>query len=118
MNSEQLIEEAKAIAAELETRAIPDADGSVNWIGLVYMSEAERFQLQVLNDNLYAGRCGIALFLAALAQVSGESRLGNLALQTLQSLRRQIQTLDSESQQRNAKQLILPYRYGERVQLS
>lgn len=103
LNSQQLIEEAKAIAAEIETRAIPDPDGSVNWIGLVYMPEEERYQLQVLNDSLYAGRCGVALFLAALYQVSGESRLSNLALQTLQSLRRQIQTLDPESQQRTAR---------------
>ncbi|MDZ7960293.1 MAG: type 2 lanthipeptide synthetase LanM family protein [Aulosira sp. DedQUE10] len=103
LNSQQLIEEAKAIAAEIETRAISDPDGSVNWIGLVYMPEEERYQLQVLNDSLYAGRCGVALFLAALYQVSGESRLSNLALQTLQSLRRQIQSLDPESQQRTAR---------------
>lgn len=103
LSSEQLIEEAKAITAELETRAIPDADGSVNWIGLGYVSEAERFHLQVLNDSLYDGRCGVALFLAALAQVSGESSFRNLALRTLQSLRRQIQTLDPESQQRTAR---------------
>lgn len=102
LNSQQLIEEARAIATELEARVIPDPDGSVNWIGLVYMTEAERFQLQVLNDSLYDGRCGVALFLAALCQVSGESSLGNLALQTLQSLRRQIQ-IDPESQQRKAR---------------
>lgn len=103
LNSQQLIAEARAIATELEARAIPDPDGSVNWIGLVYIPEAERFQLQVLNDSLYDGRCGVALFLAALSQVCGESRFRNLALQTLQSLRRQIHTLDSESQQRNAR---------------
>lgn len=103
LNSEQLIEAARAIAAELEMRAIPDPDGSVNWIGLDYEPKAERFQLQVLNDSLYAGRCGVALFLAALCQVSGESRFGNLALRTLQSLRRQIPTLNRESQQRTAR---------------
>ncbi|MFN6565701.1 type 2 lanthipeptide synthetase LanM family protein [Dendronalium sp. ChiSLP03b] len=102
LNSQQLIEEAKAIATELEARAIPDPDGSVNWIGLVYIPEAERFQLQVLNDSLYDGRCGVALFLAALSQVSGELRFRNLTLQTLQSLRSQIQ-IDPESQQRKAR---------------
>ncbi|BAY08493.1 type 2 lanthipeptide synthetase LanM family protein [Calothrix sp. NIES-2098] len=103
LNSQQLIAEARAIASELEARAIPDPDGSVNWIGLVYIPEAERFQLQVLNDSLYDGRSGIALFLAALYQVCGEPCFRNLALQTLQSLRRQIQTLDPESQQRKAR---------------
>lgn len=100
LSSEQLIEEAKAIAAELEARSIANPDGSLNWIGLSYELKAERFQLQVLNDNLYDGRCGVALFFAALCQVSGESHFHNLALQTLQSLRRQIQTIDLESQQR------------------
>jgi type 2 lantibiotic biosynthesis protein LanM len=103
LDAEGAIAEAKAIAAELEARAIPDPDGSINWIGLVYLPEAERFQLQVLNDNLYAGRCGVALFLAALSQVSGESRWGNLARRTLHFLRQQIQTLDRQSQQRLAR---------------
>ncbi|MBW4623879.1 MAG: type 2 lantipeptide synthetase LanM family protein [Cyanosarcina radialis HA8281-LM2] len=97
------ISEARAIAAELEARAIPDPDGSINWIGLVYLPAAERFQLQVLSDDLYAGRCGVALFLAALSEVSGESRWGNLARRTLHFLRQQIQTLDRQSQQRLAR---------------
>jgi type 2 lantibiotic biosynthesis protein LanM len=103
LNSEQLIEEAWAIATQIETRAIPDSNGSVNWIGLGYELKAERFQLQVLNDSLYDGRCGVALFLAALYQVSGELRFSNLALQTLQSLRQQVQTLNPESGQRTAR---------------
>jgi type 2 lantibiotic biosynthesis protein LanM len=103
LNSAQLIEEARAIATELQARAIPDPDGSTNWIGLAYMPESERFQLEVLNDNLYGGRCGVALFLAALNRVSGESRFRHLALQALHSLRQQIQTFDLESQQRAAR---------------
>jgi type 2 lantibiotic biosynthesis protein LanM len=103
LNPEQLIEEASAIAIELEARAIPDPEGSVNWIGLTYMPESERFQLQVLNDSLYVGRCGVALFLAALDKVSGQSRFRYLSLQTLHSLRQQIQTFDPEAQQRAAR---------------
>ncbi|WP_009630792.1 type 2 lanthipeptide synthetase LanM family protein [Synechocystis sp. PCC 7509] len=103
LNKVQLIEEAKAIAIELEARAIPDPDGSINWVSLIYMPESERFQLHVLNDNLYSGRCGVALFLAALAQVSGESRFCDLALRTLQSFRQQIHSFDLESQQRSAR---------------
>jgi type 2 lantibiotic biosynthesis protein LanM len=103
LTSEQSIAEARAIAAELEARAIANPDGSLNWIGLSYEMKAERFQLQVLNDNLYEGRCGIALFFAALYQVSGESHFRSLALQTLQSIQRQIQTIDLESQQRIAR---------------
>jgi type 2 lantibiotic biosynthesis protein LanM len=103
LNSTQLIEAAREIASEIAIKAIPDPNDSVNWIGLGYELRAERFQLQVLNDSLYDGRCGVALFLAALSQVDGDPRLGKLALQTLQSLRRQIHTLDLESQQRTAR---------------
>ncbi|WP_019500707.1 type 2 lanthipeptide synthetase LanM family protein [Pseudanabaena sp. PCC 6802] len=103
LNSEQAIAEAKKIAAEIEARAIAEPDGSLNWIGLGYEIKSERFQLQVLNDNLYEGRCGVSLFFAALSQVSSDSHFRNLALQTLQSMRRQIQTIDRESQQRIAR---------------
>lgn len=100
LSSAQLIEEARAIANALEKTAIIDPDGSANWIGLGYVPEAERFRLQVLNFGLYDGRCGVALFLAALDKVAREPRSRDLALRTLQPLRRQIQTFDLESQQR------------------
>ncbi|MEJ6487390.1 type 2 lanthipeptide synthetase LanM family protein [Nostoc punctiforme UO1] len=100
LSSAQLIEEAGAIANALEKTAILDPDGSINWIGLNYVPEAERFRLQVLGSGLYDGRSGVALFLAALNKVAGEPRSRDLALRTLQPLRRQIQTFDLESQQR------------------
>jgi type 2 lantibiotic biosynthesis protein LanM len=103
LSSAQLVEEARAIANALEKTAIIDPDGSVNWIGLSYVPEAERFRLQVLDSGLYDGRCGVALFLAALDKVAGEPRSRDLALRTLQPLRRQIQTFDLESQQRMAR---------------
>lgn len=103
LTAEQWIEEAKAIATVLEKTAIPDPSGGINWIGLSYVVEAERFRLQVLNHSLYDGNCGIALFLAALAQVTGESRFANLSLRTLQSLRQTIHQLDPDAQQRVAR---------------
>jgi type 2 lantibiotic biosynthesis protein LanM len=90
--SGQLLEEVRAIATELETKAILEPDGGMNWIGLSYVIEAERYQLQVLNDSLYEGRCGVALFFAAFYRVTGEVHFRNLALRTLQSLRQQIQS--------------------------
>ncbi|MFN6514132.1 MAG: type 2 lanthipeptide synthetase LanM family protein [Nostoc sp. CreGUA01] len=103
LSSAQLVEEAKAIANALAKTAIIDPDGSVNWIGLSYVPEAERFRLQVLDSGLYDGRCGVALFLAALDKIAGEPSYRDLALRTLQTLRRQIQTFDLESQQRMAR---------------
>lgn len=103
LSSAELIAEASAIAANLEMTAIPDPDGSVNWIGLGYVHEAERFRLQVLSHSLYDGRTGVALFLAALSQVTNDLRSRDLALKALQPLRRQIQTLNLESQQLMAR---------------
>lgn len=99
LSPEQLIQKARVIATELETKALQDPDGSLNWIGLGYVAEADRFQLQVLNDSLYDGRCGIALFFAALYQVSHEPRFCNLALRVLQPLRRRMRAFDATSQQ-------------------
>jgi type 2 lantibiotic biosynthesis protein LanM len=103
LSSEQLIQEARNIATELETRALQDADGSLNWIGMGFVPEAERFQLQLLGDGLYDGRCGVALFLAGLYQVTQESQLSELALQVLHPLRRQLEMLNPDAQQRFAR---------------
>lgn len=67
------------------------------------MCLAERYQLQVLNNCLSDGRSGVALFLAALSQETGDSRYRDLALRTVQSLRRQIHTIDPETWERMAR---------------
>ena len=103
LSSEQLIQEARKIATELEARALQDADGSLNWIGMGFVPEAERFQLQVLEDGLYDGRCGVALFFAGLYRVTQEHRFSELALRVLQPLRRQLEILDPDAQQRLAR---------------
>ena len=103
LSSEQLIEEARKIATELEARALQDADGSLNWIGMGFVPEAERFQLQMLGDSLYDGRCGVALFLAGLYQVTQEPRFSELALRVLQPLWRQLEILDPDAQHRLAR---------------
>ncbi|MDJ0691518.1 MAG: type 2 lanthipeptide synthetase LanM family protein [Xenococcaceae cyanobacterium MO_188.B32] len=103
LSSEQLIQEARNIATELEARALQDADSSLNWIGMGFVPEAERFQLQVLDDSLYDGRCGIALFFAGLYQVTQEPRFSELALRVLQPLRRQLKILEPDAQQRFAR---------------
>jgi type 2 lantibiotic biosynthesis protein LanM len=90
-SNEQLLVEVRAIAAEIESRAIPEPNGGINWIGLGLVDEAERYQLQVLGESLYEGRCGIAVFFAALYQVTGEKHYCDLALSTLYALRQQIQ---------------------------
>ena len=103
LSSEQLIQEARKIATELEARALQDADGSLNWIGMGFIPEAECFQLQVLENSLYDGRCGVALFLAGLYQVTQSPRFRDLALRVLQPLRRQLEMSNPDAQQRFAR---------------
>jgi type 2 lantibiotic biosynthesis protein LanM len=103
LTTQQLLESAQAIAQSIQERAIKGADGSVNWIGLGFVPNVERFQLQILRDSLYDGNYGIALFLAALDHVSGDNKSRDLALGAIQSLQKFLQITDGDNAQRFAK---------------
>jgi lantibiotic modifying enzyme len=51
----------------------------VTWIAVQPLAGTERFQIQPVADDLYSGRVGIAVFLAALHRVTGESRFAEFA---------------------------------------
>jgi type 2 lantibiotic biosynthesis protein LanM len=80
--------EAERLALELDRRSISDLRNEINWLGLAVVAETERVQLQPLGDALYEGRCGVALFLAALHRTTGASRPRELADRALASVRR------------------------------
>jgi type 2 lantibiotic biosynthesis protein LanM len=101
---EQLLDSAQAIAQSIQERAIKGDDGSTHWIGLGFVHEARRFQLQILNDSLYDGNCGIALFLAALDRVQGDGQFRGLSLGAIQSLRKFLQTANKDDAQRFARE--------------
>lgn len=105
LTSEQLLQQAQDIATEIQERAISGGDGSLTWISLIFVPSAERFQLMPLGDSLYDGNCGIALFLAALAHVTGNTQFRDLALRAIQSLQKVLQTSDAESAQRFARDI-------------
>lgn len=105
LTSSQLVASACAIAQEIQSHAIREADGSVSWISLGHIPNAERLQLQPLNQSLYDGNCGIALFLAALARFTGRSQFHDLALSALQPLRKVLQTIDTQAAQRLAERI-------------
>ena len=92
----RLLDEARAVALELEVRAIHEAAGGVNWLGLALVHEAECYQLDMLGDSLYEGRCGVALFLGAACQVLGAPHFGELALHAVRPLRERLRTLDPQ----------------------
>jgi len=62
--------EAIAIGDRLVATAIGDHTGAVEWLGIEVTEDAERSSYGPLGLSLYAGRTGMALFLAALARES------------------------------------------------
>jgi type 2 lantibiotic biosynthesis protein LanM len=95
--ADDLVRAALAIGLELERHALTDGRQAVNWIGLKYLEGADRYQLDVLNESLYDGCSGVALFLAALARITGERRFADLSLRSLHSLRTVLRETDPRS---------------------
>ena len=90
LTSEQLVQQAIAIAQKLQQRGIYHQEG-VSWIGLGLRPNAPGFQLQSMSNNLYDGCCGVSLFFAALAKITQDREWQDLALKTLQPLRQTLQ---------------------------
>ncbi|WNZ43923.1 type 2 lanthipeptide synthetase LanM family protein [Leptolyngbya boryana CZ1] len=86
LSHDALLAEAIEIAQRLQERAISAPDGSVTWLAPQFMPQDERFHLQPTDNGLYDGKLGIALFLAALAQVTSENQYRHLCMHTLQEL--------------------------------
>jgi type 2 lantibiotic biosynthesis protein LanM len=105
VNSEQLLASADTIAQEIYSRAIAEVEGSVYWIGLNYIPNVERFQLQPLDESLYNGNCGIALFLAALDYLKGSSQFRQLILGALQYTCKVLQSDNADLTQRFAQNI-------------
>ncbi|WP_414581495.1 type 2 lanthipeptide synthetase LanM family protein [Scytonema sp. PCC 10023] len=105
LSQTHLVYEAVEIAKELQKRAIHSANGSATWIGIGYLAEAERMQLQPLEYGLYDGVCGVALFLAALAKITGDLEFRDLAFSALQDLKKTLQDTDALAQSRMTKQM-------------
>ncbi|MBD2449030.1 type 2 lantipeptide synthetase LanM [Nostoc sp. FACHB-152] len=102
---EALVQQAVSIAKEMQQTALRAADGSITWMGLEYVPDAQRFQLQPMSYDLYDGSYGVAMFLAALAKVTGDAAYKEMALGAVQQLRQVLQGLDYEAQQQKTKHL-------------
>lgn len=76
--AEDLLEVAIAIGDHLRQSAILGGQDEVAWIGLDMVKEPF-WELNVAGSGLYGGLSGIGLFLAYLADVSGEERFLTLA---------------------------------------
>ena len=78
------------IARELKSSALMTSGGEPSWLVLDHLPEAGQFALRAIGDDLYNGRCGIALFFAALAHCRSEPRYRSLAYATLAPVRRRL----------------------------
>jgi type 2 lantibiotic biosynthesis protein LanM len=106
LSQKELLEQAIAIANELQNQAIRSDDGSTTWIGLEYMPDAQKFQLKPLGYGLYDGSCGVALFLSALEKITGAKQgFENLAFEALLPVSKILQNKDPIFQRQISKQL-------------
>jgi type 2 lantibiotic biosynthesis protein LanM len=83
---EALIAPALDLAEAIRSHAIRTEDGSAAWIAPQYLVQAERYQLQPMDYELYGGTSGVALFLAAAEQFAPGSGYGELALAAIRPL--------------------------------
>jgi type 2 lantibiotic biosynthesis protein LanM len=91
---DRFIAEAERIARELASCAIRRSPGSA-WIGADWLGDSEVSQLVPLGPDLYNGVCGIAVFLAAHAAVTGCEAAAELALAGIAGLRRKLRAQTS-----------------------
>lgn len=89
-SQKELLSKAIDIANEIRAKAFVSKDGSLGWIGLEPHLSADEHRLAPLNESLFSGRVGIALFFAALSKISGDPQWQLTALSTLKPLRKMI----------------------------
>jgi type 2 lantibiotic biosynthesis protein LanM len=97
---DSLIDDAQAIGLRIQQRAFWIGPHDVNWLGPSYDVALRRFQASPLGDSLYDGRCGVALFLAALDFVTGQSVFRDVVLGAIRPVRRRPRGLKRDSLER------------------
>ena len=107
----QLVEEAAAMADKLLRAAVRFGNG-MTWISLDYAAELERYELKPVDHSLYSGTLGIALFLGALANATGDKSYHDQALAVLQDVRADLNRGDIRRAARLGNRLGLGSAYG------
>jgi type 2 lantibiotic biosynthesis protein LanM len=95
LSSEELLTVAQKLARDLIDSSLQNGSGDMTWIGFRYDFDIEGYQLHPLGLNLYEGTGGIALFLAALAWLTGEKTYRDCALKVIQPLERYVRQAGS-----------------------
>jgi type 2 lantibiotic biosynthesis protein LanM len=87
--TERFIAEADKVAETLSRHAIV-REASAAWIGQDWLGDSEVSQLVALGPDLYNGACGIALFFAAHAAVTGKTHSAEFARMAVARLRMEL----------------------------
>jgi len=82
--------EARSIADQLIEQALFDGHVAL-WTDMQMDPESENYYVRYLEDDLYSGSSGVALFLAAMHKVTGEAAYAECALGALDNIRQRIQ---------------------------
>ncbi len=96
-SEQEYLVEAEKIAQQIMSESISDGDGSVSWIGLGFNPQTEKMQVQPVVENLYDGRCGIALFFASLYSATSRKEYKEFALSTIKSIRKALKQPSASS---------------------
>jgi len=83
---------ASVAIADRILAAAKEEEGALFWIGSQFDQTTSRYRIETLGPDLYDGFCGIALFLALMARLSGEERFASAARLALQPAFRPIAT--------------------------
>jgi hypothetical protein len=94
ITSKELTTELAVILDELDRFAFQD-EKSISWLGLDWLPESEIAQLAPLTDDLYGGKSGIALFLAAYHNHFQDKKSKKLLFKILNGLHEQIHSSSS-----------------------
>ena len=89
-STKHLLRAAVAIADEISGQALWDEDGGATWLDVYAHAGANCYSVNHTGLDLYRGNAGIAVFLAAAAAASGQSRFADVAMAALQPVRRAI----------------------------
>jgi type 2 lantibiotic biosynthesis protein LanM len=81
-----LLGEALRIADAIAGSAVR-ARGDATWVAPQFIYRADRYLLSALQNDLYTGLGGVAMFLASAAKVGGAPELATLATDSLRGLR-------------------------------
>jgi type 2 lantibiotic biosynthesis protein LanM len=84
--SEELLNVAQKLAQDLINSSLRNGSGDMTWISFHYDLAIEGYHLRSIGFDLYEGSSGIALFLAALAWLTGETTYRDYALAALKPL--------------------------------